>query len=103
VREFIFKTPLSPRGTRSRKWPEVAAQIDGRVRRTNPCVSAAIYESERELLVYAAGGARGEVCEKSGPVAGTMSSGSGKEAIGFSKETDGATSNCTGVWWPKWQ
>ena len=43
------------------------------------------------------GGARGAVCEKTGPVAGTMSSGSGKEAIGFSKETDGATSNCTGV------
>jgi len=48
-------------------------------------------------IAYAVGGARGEVCEKTGPVAGTMSSGSGMEAIGFSKETDGATSNCAGV------
>ncbi len=23
--------------------------------------------------------------------------------MGFKKETEGATANCAGVWWPKWQ
>ena len=46
---------------------------------------------------YSAGGARGAVCEKTGPAAGIMSSGKGKEATDFNKETDGATSSCTGV------
>ena len=49
------------------------------------------------VITYAAGGARGAVCEKTGPVARTMSSGNGKDATGFSNNTDGATSSCTGV------
>ncbi len=39
------------------------------------------------------GGARGEVCEKIGPRPGTTSCGSGMEANGFSKETEGATTS----------
>jgi len=49
------------------------------------------------VIAYRVGGARGEVCEKTGPVARMASSGSGKEAIGLSKKTGGATSNCAGV------
>ena len=44
------------------------------------------------------GGARGEVCEKTGPVAKTASFGSGMEATGFNNDTDGATTNPAGVW-----
>jgi len=36
-------------------------------------------------------------------VAKTASCGSGKEATGFSKHTEGAATNCAGVWWPRWQ
>src|SRR5271165_2679925 len=52
---------------------------------------------------YAEGGARGEVCENTGAATEILSSGSGSEAIGFSESTDGATTNCAGAWWPKWQ
>jgi hypothetical protein len=44
------------------------------------------------------GGARGEVCRNTGPEAKTASCGSGKEATGFSRETEGEATNCAGVW-----
>jgi hypothetical protein len=45
----------------------------------------------------AVGGARGEVCEKAGPTVKNESCGNGNEATGFSRETDGATTNPAGV------
>ena len=52
---------------------------------------------------YAAGGARGVVCEKTGRVAGMASSGSGREATSKSTATHWAISGCAAVWWPSWQ
>jgi len=49
--------------------------MNERVRWTN-------YESERGLVVYAAGGARGDVGEKTGTRAGVMFSGNTRNAMG---------------------
>ena len=63
-----------------------------------PCLRAGASGCKTKVKSsYSAGGARGAVCEKTGPAAGIMSSGNGKEATGFNKETDGATSNCAGI------
>jgi hypothetical protein len=67
------------------------------VRFPNLWVSTSLNESNRELLVYAAGGARGAVCKKTWSVGGAASCGSGKEATGLSNITDGAAMNCAGV------
>ena len=70
--------------------------MNERVRRTNSCASAAIYESER-VFVYAAGGARGEVGEKTGTRAGVVSSGNGRKAMGSRVETHWVISGSAGA------
>src|SRR5260221_12060995 len=94
-----FAFLLCPRG----EVVEVARWIPppkGRVRcpLLNLAVSATGCESGRSLGVYAAGGARGAVCEKTGPVAGIASFGSGRGANGFSNEKDRRGSGSAGGW-----
>jgi hypothetical protein len=56
-----------------------------------------------EASRYREGGARGEVCENSGPVARIASCGSGSDATGFSSDAEGAAASCAGAWCPRWQ
>src|SRR3984893_2441100 len=64
----------------------------GRVRYPKLWVSAALFESGRNLVVYAEGGARGAICEKAGPVAGATSSSNAKAAIGWRTATQSGAS-----------
>src|SRR5258708_26141830 len=91
LRKFICISPLPLWGMRSHgdqggrpKWAGTPKPRFG--------PGASVCRS-KENSAYAAGGARGAVCEKMGPVARTMSSANSREAIGLSDETDGATSS----------